>query len=159
MNTAPSSNPFSGLKATLARILSGGWMGVVLHLLFRRRIEAALTALEDLFAQWKAGTLAPLAVAVPMPAAGREVAAAGVAPARHRAPRAAGRKASRVRRRPVVGVAVARRRVGDWHWVPLRRSAVPGPCVRSPLRRRGRCTGGRGFGRGKMHAHIVPISK
>ena len=58
MNT-PASNPFSGLKAALAGLLSGGWMGLVLHLLFHRRIASALAALENLFAQWQAGTLPP----------------------------------------------------------------------------------------------------
>jgi predicted lipid-binding transport protein (Tim44 family) len=74
MNTSPASNPFTGLKGALAGLMSGGWVGLLLGLLFQRRIATMLAALEGLFAQWKAGTLAPLAVAQPVPA-----------PVRHRA--------------------------------------------------------------------------
>ncbi len=56
MNT-PAANPFTGLKAALTGLLSGGWRGLVMHLLFYRRISAALAALEALFAQFQAGTL------------------------------------------------------------------------------------------------------
>jgi hypothetical protein len=69
MNTSLASNPFTGLKGALAGLMSGGLLGLLLGLLFRRRIAPMLTALEGLFAQWKAGTLAPLAVALPVPAA------------------------------------------------------------------------------------------
>ncbi len=133
----------------LARILSGGWMGLVLHLLYRRRIEAALTALEGLFAQWKAGTLAPLAgasaplaVALPVPAVpetrttGRARGAGGQAAA---AP--CGRRSVVVARPVTVSLAAA-------PWV-----AAMGWCCQAvtdsfasslddlrPSRRRGRCT-------------------
>ncbi len=61
------ANPITGLKGALAGLMSGGWMGLVLHLFFLRRITAALTALESLFAQWQAGTLAPLPAATEPP--------------------------------------------------------------------------------------------
>jgi hypothetical protein len=149
MNTTASPNPFSGLKASLARILSGGWMGLVLHVLFARRINAALTALEDLFAQWKAGTLASPAIALASPA----VALAVGIPARVRttAPaRAAGRQAAvpaaphalrsrpAARRRLVAQAAAPR--VARFHaaGVPDRLApALDGP---RPSRRRARCT-------------------
>jgi hypothetical protein len=80
MNTHPV-NPFSGLKAALAGLMSGGWLGLLLTLLVYRRVAAALAALEGLFAQWQAGTL-PLPAA-PARAAGTP--AAAPAPARRRA--------------------------------------------------------------------------
>jgi hypothetical protein len=142
MNTTPSPNPFSGLKATLARILSGGWMGLVLHLLFRRRIEAALTALEGLFAQWKAGTLAPLAVALPVPAVpamrtGTRARAAGgqvAAAPRGRRPVAA---ACAVAVSPVTAQRVV---VTAWCWPAVADSFASPLYALRPSRRRGRCT-------------------
>jgi hypothetical protein len=144
MNTAPSSNPFSGLKAMLARILSGGWMGLVLHLLYRRRIEAALTALEDLFAQWKAGTLAPPAVALAVPAA------PAPAPIRTtaRTPAAGRRGAAPAAARARCPVVAARRPQAAAPRVPAtawRRPAVLHPIAAAlyaphPSRRRARCT-------------------
>jgi hypothetical protein len=68
MNTSPVSNPFTGLKGALAGLMSGGWMGLLLGLLFRRRIAPMLAALESLFAQWQAGTL-PIPTAPVRPAA------------------------------------------------------------------------------------------
>jgi hypothetical protein len=143
MDTAPSSNPFSGLKATLARILSGGWVGLVLHLLYRRRIEAALTALEDLFAQWKAGTLAPPAVALAPPAvapvrtAARTPAAGGQAAAKA-APRA-GRRPCTVPVARVVRAAALWARPAAWHRPGTPSAVAPVGRVPSPPRRRGRC--------------------
>jgi hypothetical protein len=142
MKTA-SPNPFSGLKAMLARILSGGWMGLVLHFLVRRRINEALTALEELFAQWKAGTLAPLAVALPVPAAapagavGPRVAAPPQA--RRRAPRgvpAAQRPAPPLRHLPGALAAAPRVRVAAFQAADVPLSSAP---ALSPLRRRARC--------------------
>ena len=66
MNAA-ASTPFSGLKAALTGLMSGGWIGLLLHLLYGRRIAAALGALEALFARWQAGALPPLQAAVPAP--------------------------------------------------------------------------------------------
>ena len=66
MNAHPA-NPFSGLKGALAGLMSGGLMGLLLHLLFRRHFAPALAALEDLYARWRAGTLPP--PAMPAPAA------------------------------------------------------------------------------------------
>jgi hypothetical protein len=142
MNITLSPNPFSGLKAMLARILSGGWMGLVLHLLYRRRIEAALTALEDLFAQWKAGTLAPPAAARPValamraaeqvPAGGRQAAVAA-------APRARRPGVPAARRGPVARVAAPRVRVMAWCQPDAERRLAPARCVVRPARRRARC--------------------
>ncbi len=55
MNTHPA-NPFTGLKGTLAGLLSGGVMGLLFALLFRRHL--ALAALERIYDMWRAGTLA-----------------------------------------------------------------------------------------------------
>ena len=115
----PSPNPFSGLKASLALILSGGWMGLVLHLLFRRRITAALTALESLFAQWQAGLLpsarSPLAVA-PALAAGPSPAPT---PANRQAQAAPRRRAPTPRRQrstPAIssGAVMRAPKAGSW---------------------------------------------
>eukprot|EP01035_Chromulina_nebulosa_P004722 gene4722-6440_t len=46
----------------LAGLMSGGWLGLLLTLLFRRQIAPLLTALEGLFARWQAGTLPPAPV-------------------------------------------------------------------------------------------------
>ena len=60
----PALNPFTGLKGALAGLMSGGWLGLLLHLLFQRRIAPMLAALESLFAQFTAGTLPLPAVPV-----------------------------------------------------------------------------------------------
>jgi hypothetical protein len=135
MNIPASPNPFSGLKATLARILSGGWMGLVLGLLFQRRIHAALSALESLFAQWQAGTLPLPAVAIP--ARGRtdplpRATARQVAGSRARRP--AGR------RRPVIQAATLRVRPAAWHRPGAVHPLAPSPCALRVPRRRARCS-------------------
>jgi hypothetical protein len=100
MNThAP--NPFTGLKGALAGLMSGGWRGLLLGLLFRHRIAPMLAALEKLFAQFQAGTLKLPAA----PAAGPQ-AAAPAAP-RPRAPTSY-RRASAARTRPVARAAAVR---------------------------------------------------
>jgi hypothetical protein len=133
MDTSPASNPFTGLKGALAGLMSGGWMGLLLGLLFRRRIAPMLAALESLFAQWKAGTL-------PIPA--------GPALVRRTVrPRAAGSPAVRggrrrarfaSRRRPVPRAVGPRR--GAWHGADVPLAAALIPRAPRPLLRRGRCT-------------------
>eukprot|EP01035_Chromulina_nebulosa_P050457 gene50457-68604_t len=44
-----SPNPFTGLKGALAGLMSGGVLGLLLTLLFQRRIAPLLAALESLF--------------------------------------------------------------------------------------------------------------
>ncbi len=135
----PAANPFSGLKAILARIMSGGLMGLLLNLVFYRRLSAGLAALEDLFAQWKAGTL-PLPV---LPArAPAQVAAPRPQSAVHRPARprrlSVPRRATIRRRRPMtrtraVSPVVFRRPTA----APLPRPSAP-----APIPRRARCTKG-----------------
>ncbi len=109
----PAANPFSGLKATLAGILSGGWMGWVLGLLLARRLTDALTALEGLFAQWKAGTLPPLPLPLPASPARTPAPTATRQAAASRAPRA---PRSAPRRRTAAGTPVTRRHPSTPLW-------------------------------------------
>ncbi len=86
---APAANPFTGLKAALAGLLSGGLFGLLMHVLFARRLAAALAALEALFARWQAGDLPPLAlrpIATPRRPAAATAASARPACARRRRP-------------------------------------------------------------------------
>jgi hypothetical protein len=115
MDTSPASNPFTGLKGALAGLMSGGLLGLLLSLLFRRKIAPMLEALERLFAQFKAGTLPLPAVAAPVPApapAGTTARApqadAAAAPRARRHNRAPRRPRLPVeRRRPVTPARVA----------------------------------------------------
>jgi hypothetical protein len=135
MNISPS-NPFTGLKGALAGLMSGGWLGLLLGLLFRRRIAPMLAALESLFAQWKAGTL-------PVPAAPGPVRAAGRASAadRRAGPPAAPRvRAPAAHGRPVEPAVVARIRVVAWGRPAAMRLPVTALRALLPLRRRARCT-------------------
>ncbi len=102
----PAANPFSGLKATLARLLYGGWLGLLLSLIYRRRITAALTALESLFAQWQAGTL-PVPTPTPAPKAPRLRASAAHTPATPRAGRKRATRPHSVPAKPVRPPSVA----------------------------------------------------
>jgi hypothetical protein len=139
MNTA-SPNPFSGLKGALAGLVSGGWMGLVLRLLFWRRIAPMLTALEGLFAQWKAGTLPVPAAPVrsTRPAAARPQMAA---PRARRSPRA---PASR--RPPVARAAAPRAQHAAWQGPDMPRLPKPAELALPPLPDRTRCTGKPGNG-------------
>jgi predicted lipid-binding transport protein (Tim44 family) len=134
MNTSPASNPFTGLKGALAGLMSGGWLGLLLGLLFRRRIAPMLAALEGLFAQWKAGTL-PMPVA-PAPVRRKEqpVRAQTAAPRARRGSRPA------ARRRPIARVAASPVRPAAWHRPGIALPASARPCALLPLRRRARCT-------------------
>jgi hypothetical protein len=124
MNTS-SPNPFTGLKGALAGLMSGGWLGLLFGLLFRRRIAPMLAVLEKLFEQFRAGTL-PLPAAPVRPtartSAGRTQAAASAAP------RARCRPASR--RSQVILAAAAPVRPAVGH--PLAASRVPAPAARAP---------------------------
>ncbi len=151
MNThAP--NPFTGLKGALAGLMSGGWLGLLLGLLFRRRIAPMLAALETLFAQWKAGTLPIQAagrVTAPVVAAGRQAAAPR---ARHRA----GRRAPAAPAQPVA--AAPRLRTPPVRAAEASRPLLPTLHVPLPLCRHGRCTEKTRLGRLSSHAHIITIS-
>jgi hypothetical protein len=155
----PSSNPFTGLKGALAGLMSGGWMGLLLSLVFRRRIHAALTALEGLFAQWKAGTLklpdmpAPVRSRV-QAAAPAPVGASVVARLRRRSPRVAERRVAAAPRERVVRVA----RVWAAVWCDARVPRLPARAPRL-LRRRGRCTAKRRWQGDLQHAHNITISQ
>jgi hypothetical protein len=119
-------------------------MGLVLHLLYRRRIEAALTALEDLFAQWKAGTLAPLAVALPVPAVPamrvRMAAPAPAAGGQARAPAAPRVRVPAARRKPAPPAVAARVRAAAWPFPSALRAPAPAWRALRLLRRDARCT-------------------
>jgi predicted lipid-binding transport protein (Tim44 family) len=138
MNTSPASNPFTGLKGALAGLMSGGWLGLLLGLLFRRRIAPMLAALESLFAQWKAGTL-------PMPAAPAPglVRVRGIARAAAAGRQAAVPGVSRPRRQPAARAA-APRVVACCRPEASLSSALllpaPAPRALRLLRRRARCT-------------------
>jgi hypothetical protein len=144
MNTSPASNPFTGLKGALAGLMSGGWMGLLLGLLFRRRIAPMLAALETLFAQWQAGTLAPLAVALPIPAAPVRTIARTAAAERQAAapvaPRVRRRRVPGSRRGPAIQAAAVRVCLVAWHRPAALRLPVPGLRAPRPQRRRARCT-------------------
>ncbi len=130
--SAPACNPFSGLKAALTGLLSGGWMGLMLHLFFRRHMTAALTALETLFAQWQAGTLpqAPAAAPVaPRPVAARKPGAASAAGY----PRSPGRRPAR----PARAIA-AKAPAAELPAIAPRDRDLPA-CPRRPPPRRARC--------------------
>jgi hypothetical protein len=140
MNTHPT-NPFTGLKGALAGLMSGGWLGLLLGLLFRRRIAPMLVALEKLFEQFRAGTL-------PVPATPARIRAASQAPAA-RAPAAsrAGARPNHSRRpaapdmrQPVAHPAVLP--VQEAAWKGVSRLACPKPALRAPLAvpRHARCT-------------------
>jgi hypothetical protein len=138
MNTSPASNPFTGLKGALAGLMSGGWLGLLLGLLFQRRIARMLAALEGLFAQWKAGTLplptAPVRPAARAPAARKQAAA----PMESRA-----RRAPASRCRPAVQAAAPRAPVWCRPGTPFARARprfAPTLGAPRPLRRRARCT-------------------
>jgi hypothetical protein len=144
MNTTPVSNPFTGLKGALAGLMSGGWMGLLLSLLFRRRIAPMLAALESLFAQWQAGTLVPLAVSVPLPAVpARAVARTPVASRQALAPRArcrlraAGRSSRLLRRQfgPQPGAPQLRRMGSRQPCPPHRRRVAATDVAKMPLAR------------------------
>ncbi len=124
MNT-PLANPFSGLKAALATLLSGGWRGLVMHLLFYRRIQAALGALESLFAQWQAGTLPAIAPRPPAPAR----TPAPSAPRPQSVPRAPRARRLAPRRRPVTTATSPSRRAQAPASAPLpiKRTQPPEP--------------------------------
>jgi hypothetical protein len=135
MNPSPP-NPFTGLKGALAGLMSGGWLGLLLGLLFRRRIAPMLAALESLFAQWQAGTLPrPVAPAVPVRAA---------SPVRPRARRArrgglrVRRRALALRPRPAMRVAIAYAQHAADHSARAYRHPRPPPW---PPRLAVRCTG------------------
>jgi hypothetical protein len=161
MNTSPASNPFTGLKGALAGLMSGGWMGLLLGLLFRRRIAPMLAALEALFAQFKAGTL-------PIPAAPGQAPAAArpAAPRAHHCPR---HRTAAARRRPVarpaaLGARPAALCARPAVTLPVAHGAYPRPAGLSPLAaaassRFARCR--KKFRRGGALAHvqIVTISK
>jgi hypothetical protein len=142
MNTSPVSNPFTGLKGALAGLMSGGLLGLLLSLLFRRRVAPMLAALESLFAQWQAGTL-PLAAA-PLPATA-EGGLAGSAP-RVRPSGGALRSCRRragVRRGPVASAVMPRvQRTADFDWRtcrhPVPSRLVPFAAALAP-HRGGRC--------------------
>jgi hypothetical protein len=129
MNTSPASNPFTGLKGALAGLMSGGWLGLLLGLLFQRRIARMLGALEGLFAQWKAGTL-------PLPAAPAPVRPSARTPAARK--RAAAPRARRVgasRCRQVMQTAARRSQAAAWHRpVRLRLRGSPSHALRPPPR-------------------------
>jgi predicted lipid-binding transport protein (Tim44 family) len=137
MNTPSASNPFTGLKGALAGLMSGGWMGLLLGLLFRRRIAPMLAALESLFAQWKAGTLpmppaAPLRPTARTPTAARQAATPSAPRARCRVPTA---RRMQVAQRAAAGI---RPTVPPPSVAPQR----PMPSLRAPhpSRRHARCT-------------------
>ena len=134
MNThAP--NPFTGLKGTLDGLMSGGLLGLLLSLLFRRRIGPMLAALENLFAQFQAGALAPPALALTLPAA------APAPPAGKQT--AAPRRRPPVRRKPIpragAAAAAAPAPVVAWYGAdaPRRPASIPRP--QNPSRRSARC--------------------
>ncbi len=134
----PAANPFTGLKGALAGLMSG-WMELLLGVLFRRRITAALAALEALFAQWQAGTLPPLAPAAP-------VAAIPALPARvrkaSRAPRApcGEPRAPRAARPASVGTSALRRRPATPALTPRGVNIHPQRlCAPLPTHDRARC--------------------
>ncbi len=135
MNTSPS-NPFTGLKGALAGLMSGGWMGLLLGLLFRHRIAPMLAALEGLFAQWKAGTLAlpaaPVRPTTRTPVA-RKQAAAPAAPRAHC-------RGSVSRRRHVTQPVAARVQPPSWPALAAPRLPMPSLRASPPSRRHGRCT-------------------
>jgi hypothetical protein len=137
MNTS-SSNPFTGLKGALAGLMSGGWMGLLLGLLFRRRIAPMLTALEKLFAQFQAGTLplpvAPARPAAHTPAARTLAARTPAARARVAAPRAR-HPVPASRRRQVILPAAAPVRAAAWlPWAVPRLRAAPARAPHPPPR-------------------------
>jgi predicted lipid-binding transport protein (Tim44 family) len=136
MNTSPASNPFTGLKGALAGLMSGGWLGLLLGLLFRRRIAPMLAALESLFAQWKAGTLpmppaAPLRPTARTPTATRQAAAPSAPRARCRVPTA--------RRRQIIQPAVALVRPAAAHPPAAPRAPAPPRRAPHPPPNRARC--------------------
>jgi hypothetical protein len=134
MNTSPP-NPFSGLKGALAGLVSGGWVGLVLRLLFWRRIAPMLTALETLFAQWQAGTLPVPAAVVRASAQAPAAAPRAVAPC---ARRRTGRRVPAARRAPVVQAAVLRAPVVAWDRSAALRGIGPALYALHPPRRRAR---------------------
>jgi hypothetical protein len=132
-------NPFTGLKGALAGLMSGGWMGLLLGLLFRRRIAPMLAALESLFAQWKAGTLpvpvAPVRTGAQAPA-GRAQAVAPLAPRARRHVPVARRPAVPVGRQQVTRAAAPRVRAAAFHAAGVPFSLTPVLCALRPPRRR-----------------------
>jgi hypothetical protein len=151
-----SSNPFTGLKGALAGLMSGGWMGLLLGLLFRRRIAPMLAALEGLFAQWQAGTL-PIAVAVVPVRTMRQAVAPRVPCGPRRAP------VSRCRVRAARGTAVVqaaapRLRVAVWSGVRAELRLALARCAPRPACRRGRCRKKIGWVGKLPHGLIVTIS-
>jgi predicted lipid-binding transport protein (Tim44 family) len=156
MNTSPASNPFTGLKGALAGLMSGGWLGLLLGLLFRRRIAPMLAALESLFAQWQAGTLPLPATRCPAPAAATLVAVPAPAHAVPRARSTRRRRASASRRRPVASAATPRAVAPRGHGFllpPLHPSKGP---VRHHIARNTKKDDARSA---PLHAHIITISK
>jgi hypothetical protein len=143
MNTYPA-NPFTGLKGALAGLMSGGLLGFLLSLLFRRKIAPMLEALEKLFAQFKAGTLASPAIAlaspaiaVPLPAITPAVAArvpAGGASASGGAPKARCPRAPAAapRRRQAHPGIVAAAREAPRPQAPAARALIRPACVMRP---------------------------
>ncbi len=136
MNTSPASNPFTGLKGALAGLMSGGWMGLLLSVLFARRIAPMLAALERLFEQFRAGTLplpaAPLRPAARTPLIGRRAAAPAAPRARRPGPAA--------RRRPAAQAAAAPVRAAAWHPSAAPRLPEASPRAPHPPPSHGRCT-------------------
>jgi hypothetical protein len=135
MNTSSASNPFTGLKGALAGLMSGGWVGLLLGLLFRRRVAPMLAALEGLFAQWKAGTL-------PLPAAPARPAARSPATARRQPAAVAGPRARRTpaeRCRQVIPAAVAPVRPAGRHVPAASRALTPAARAPYPPPRDPRC--------------------
>jgi hypothetical protein len=139
MNTS-QSNPFTGLKGALAGLMSGGWMGLLLGLLFRRRIAPMLAALETLFAQWKAGTLAPLAVALPIPAVPASAAASPAAPRARRRVAAPRRRARAGRRCPIACATTPRPQRATVFHPRTQDSPAPGQPAAAPSHHHDRCT-------------------
>ncbi len=134
MNTSTSSNPFTGLKGALAGLMSGGWLGLLLGLLFRRRIAPMLAALESLFAQWQAGTL-PIPTVPVRPTARTPV--ARPQPAAPAAPRA--RRVAASRRRQVIQTAAAPVRPAAGHPPAASHELTPRQRAPHPPPHRARC--------------------
>jgi hypothetical protein len=156
MNTS-SSNPFTGLKGALAGLMSGGWLGLLLGLLFRRRIAPMLAALETLFEQFRAGTLAPLAVALPIPAAPARPTARTPAPrTQAAAPRA--RRTPGSRRGQIIPPAAAPVRPAAGHQPAASRLPVASPHALRASRRSGRCTARPRSGAAPSHGYFITIS-